>query len=348
MTPRSPNAPILRRRMAARPVIVAALLWGVLSSASGFSLDSRGAHPYFQRNERLHSKVPFLDGNVPLHEQLADKALECGRPNSLCERLGHIGITQAHLHEGLRSNDFPATYFTEDTFLTCINRLLRITTDSDVVCILASYGNAASNKHRFKDPRWTKRRSLGVRGHFGDLQFLHAMAPEGQPAHETYQHIRMWMEFAYRASREEFKLKSDASAVPVKGMNSFFVRGARKVGDLLDYRFSYPHASAVALGQMLHLAQDSFAHCHATRDANGQVTQFLSYLHQDKTAHGVHDKDLKRIDALERLPLNPVAFARDLLEMRATNQPWETVEPLIQRYFEPTPNAEPAGRGKDC
>lgn len=330
------------------PVIAAALLWGLLGSALAFSLDSRGAHPYFQRNEKLHSKVPFLDGNEPLHERLADKALECGRADSLCEQLARIGITRELLHEGLRSSDFPAAYFTEDTFPTCINRLLRITVDADVVCILASYGNAVSSKAKFKSRSWTMRRSFGVRGHFGDLQFLHAMAPEGQSAEKTYQHIRMWMEFAYRASREEFDLKSDAHAVPITGMKNFFVRGARKVGDLLDYRFTAPRASAVALGQMLHLAQDSFAHCHTRRDASGQAIQFLSYLHQDKSTHGAHDKDLKRIDALERLPLNPVAFARDLLKMRLANEPWDKVAPLIETYFKPTAEAAGAARGPGC
>lgn len=329
-------------------LIAATLLWGILGPAFGFSLDSRGVHAYFQRNGELYAKVPFLDGNEPVHEQLTDKALDCGRAGSLCERLARIGITRKQLLEGVRSSDFPAAYFTEDTFPPCLKRLLRITVDADVVCIMASYGNAASSKELFKNRAWTMRRSFGVRGHFGDLQFLHAMAPEGQSAETSYQHIRMWMAFAYRASRGEFDLTSDAHAVPVKGMDRFFWRGARKVGDLLDYRFTAPHASAVALGQMLHLAQDSFAHCHTRRDANGQITQYLSYLYQNKTAHGAHDKDLEHIKALQSQTLNPVAFARDLLEMRVANQPWEAVEPLIERYFKPTAGAPPAARGQGC
>lgn len=324
------------------------ILSGLWSSAFGFSLDSRGVHKYFERNTRLHSKVPFLDGSEPIHERLTDKALECGVVGALCERLSKVGITREHLHEGLRSSDFPASYFTEDTFPTCKNRLLRITNDADVVCILASYGNAASSKNLFSSHKWTLRRSIGVRGHFGDMQFLHSMAPEGQSAEESYGRIRMWMEFAYRVSRHEFNLKSDASEVPVAGVKTFFVRGARRVGDLFDYRFTYPRAAAVALGQMLHIAQDSFAHCHTRRDTSGQVIQFLSYLHQDTSSHRAHDNDMTYVESLERLPLNPISFAKELLEMRAADKPWAEVEPLIERYFKPGARSPSAARGQGC
>jgi len=324
------------------------LLSALCSSAFGFSIDSRGVHQYFERNTRAHSKVPFLDSSEPIHEILTDKALQCGVAGALCERLSKIGITRSYIHEGLRSSDFPAAYFTEDTFVTCRNRLLRITNDSDVACILASYGNAASSKHLFNNRNWTMRRSLGVRGHFGDLQFMHSMAPEGQSAEESYKHIRMWMEFAYRVSRHEFDLKSDVSQVSVSGMKTFFVRGARKVGDLFDYRFTYPRAGAVALGQMLHIAQDSFARCHTRRDLNGQIIQFLSYLHQDTSSHRAHDNDMVYVESLERLPLNPISFAKELLEMRAADKSWEEVQSLIERYFKPAPNSPSAARGQGC
>ncbi len=55
-----------------------------------------------------------------------------------------------------------------------------------------------------------------------------------------------------------------------------------------------------------------------------------------------------RADALERLPLNPVAFARDLLKMRLANEPWDKVASLIETYFKPTADAASAARGPGC
>lgn len=335
--------PMIRARF-----FVLALSALVSAQADAFSLDIREVNEYFGRSKAARSRIPFLDGNTPIHERLTDEALECGKPGGLCEQLEAKGIRAADIREGVRSNDFPAQYLDSQSAPGCMGRVLRITIDSDVACILGSFVRAAGNKEKFADRKWSYARPFGMRGHFGDLQFLHAMAPEGQEASDTYAGIQMWMEFAYRASRDEFDLRSDAYAAPVKGMQDHFLRGSRKVGDLLNYRFKKSQARGVALGQMLHIAQDSFAGCHAERDKDGRIIRFLSYGKQSSSEHSKYDGDPSKVQAALAGPLNPVGFAKELLALRVNDKPWAEVDALIKRYFEPVNGAIKSVAGAHC
>ena len=317
-------------------------------SAGAFSLDVREVHGYFERSTEARSRIPFLDGSEPIHERLTDQTLECGKQASLCERLQKIGVQAADIREGVRSNDFPAQYLNSQAVPWCKNRVLRISRDGDVACILGSFVRASENRAKFSNQSWANARPFGMRGHFGDLQFLHSMAPEGQQAGATYAGVLMWMEFSYRASRSEFDLRSDAYAVPVAGMNGYFVKGARKVGDLFNYRFTKEQVQGIALGQMLHIAQDSFAGCHTERNKDGTVIGFFSYAQQKTSEHAKYDKDADKTQAALSGPLNPVMFGKELLELRVANKEWYEVKPLIERYFRPVDDSVRAVAGAHC
>lgn len=84
--------------------------WMIATCAPAFLLDVREVHAYFGRSIEARSRIPFLDGTEPIHEQLIDQTLSCSNQASLCERLGAIGIQAADIREGVRSNDFPAQY----------------------------------------------------------------------------------------------------------------------------------------------------------------------------------------------------------------------------------------------
>jgi hypothetical protein len=332
-------------------LIHAALFFGYLTHASfagAFSLDVREVHGYFVRSADARSRIPFLDGSEPIHEQLTDRTLQCGSQVSLCERLRLIGVKAIDIREGVRSNDFPAQYLDSQAMPWCKDRVLRISRDGDVACILGSFLRASESRHKFDNQSWANARPFGMRGHFGDLQFLHSMAPEGQPASVTYARIMMWMEFAYRASRDEFNPRSDAYAVSVTGMNDRFARGARKVGDLFNYRFSKEKVRGVALGQMLHIAQDSFAGCHTERNKDGAVLRFFSYAKQKTSEHAKYDTDPEKIASALNGPLNPVLFGQELLELRVGNKAWHEVKPLVQRYFSPVDGTVKAVAGGHC
>lgn len=333
-----------------KPLNIAIFTIGsALAGAAGaFSLDVREVHGYFERSIDARSRIPFLDGSEPIHERLTDQTLECEKQASLCERLQAIGIQAADIREGVRSNDFPAQYLDSQAVPWCKNRVLRISIDGDVACILGSFVRASESREKFGDQSWANARPFGMRGHFGDLQFLHSMAPEGQEASATYAGVLMWMEFSYRASRDEFDLRSDAYAVKVAGMKRHFVRGARKVGDLFNYRFTKGQVRGVALGQMLHIAQDSFAGCHTERNKDGAMLRFFSYAQQKTSEHSKYDKDPDKTQAALSGPLTPVLFGKELLELRIANREWHEVVPLIDKYLRPVDGSVRAIAGAHC
>ena len=315
-------------------------------------MDVRNARNYFGNpgNADATRYIPFLDGHAPVHEDLTDASLSCGIAGSPCDRLAALGITRASIIEGVHSNDFPAQYLTERAVFWCTGRVLRITVDADVPCIMGSFVRASKSRASFANRSWTLQRPIGMRGHFGDLQFMHSMAPAGQNAGETYDRIRNWMEFAYKASYGAFDLRADAHALPIPGFDKMFVRGARRVGDLLDYRFnSEPlRAAGIALGQMLHIGQDSFAGCHTERDADGRMLRFLDYAAQDGKTHARFDEEKEKVDAFTKKRLNPVDFGTRLLQMRSEGKSWIDVEALVAEYFKPVEDAPGSSPGAQC
>lgn len=341
------------RHLSALTCMMSAGLLSATNPASAFSLRADLVAGYYDRpgNVQAREYVPFLDGHKAVHQMLTVESLECGKPDGACESLKAQGITIGAVMDGVRWNDFPAVWLDRQSAPWCMGRILRVTNNGDISCIVGSMVRAATNATRFAaDEKWAFERPISMRGHFGNLQFWHAMAPQDQPAEVTYKRIRMWMEFAYRASLGEFDLMSDMHAVHVRGMEEFFLQGSRRVGDLLDYRYNREklRTQGIALGQMLHIAQDSFAPCHVERDSDGRIVRFLSYGNQDHKKHSHFDEDDSAIEAAKSGRLNPVDFGRQLLKLRAAGEKWPVVELLVAEYFEPKDGREPAAVGKAC
>jgi hypothetical protein len=104
----------------------------------------------------------------------------------------------------------------------------------------------------------------------------------------------------------------------------------------------------IALGQILHIVQDSFARCHAERDSTGAIVRFHTYVCQDSDEHRKHDESDTDIAALLERPLNPVAFGRRLLELRAARADWSKVSELLDEYFVLVRGSERATPGQLC
>ncbi|MGD9831307.1 MAG: hypothetical protein AB7U92_01010 [Piscinibacter sp.] len=346
------NLGVSGRGVCLRALLALALFCGV-AAARAFSLRADLVAAYYDRPGSVQAReyVPFLDGHKAVHQMMTDESFECDKPDGTCTDLKKIGITRGAVMDGVRWNDFPAVWLDRQSMPWCTGRTLRVTNNDDISCIVGSLVRAVKNSDKFeKDRKWAFERPISMRGHFGDLQFWHSMAPAGQPAKVTYERIRMRMEFAYRASLGEFDLKSDMHAVPVAGLNRLFLRGSRRVGDLLDYNYNNHKllTQGIALGQMLHIAQDSFARCHVERDVHGRVLRFLSYGKQDRKTHSHFDEDDKEVAAAKSGKLNPIDFGRRLLRLRASDAKWEDVEPLVIEYFEPKDGSAQATAGKHC
>lgn len=298
--------------------------------------------------------IPFLDGKYPVHQTMTIKTLGCDVVGSPCEAIKKVGINPNHILKGVRWNDFPAFYFTENAG-NCENRVLRATHRKDVHCYIMMLSYAYLSKKRYvQDPNWAIRQPIGARGHFGDLQFWHAMAQGNESAGETYDNIQMWMEFEFRVSLGEFDLKSDISQLPVPGLKKFFLTGARRTGDLLDYRYNSDMAmtQGIALGAMLHIVQDSFAKCHAQRDEEGRLIRFYNYSGQSTKKHKHFDTDGGEVELATSRRLNPYDFGERLLRLRAESNSWEQARPelrkLVEDYFRPANPYLLARNGEGC
>ncbi|MBC3434483.1 hypothetical protein HU735_03575 [Pseudomonas sp. BW16M2] len=307
--------------------------------AFGLQLDTVDDYFDTAAAAKPRATIPFLDGKYPVHQSITQKTLNCGAAGSPCESIRAKGVNPNYVLKGVRWNDFPAFYLSDNAG-NCEDRVLRVTQAKDVHCYILMLTYAYLDKDRYRrDTHWAIRQPIGARGHFGDLQFWHAMAQANQSAGETYDNIQMWMEFEFRVSLGEFDLKSDIAQLPVPGLKKFFLPGARKTGDLLDYRFDQAMAQGIALGVMLHIVQDSFAKCHAQRDDEGRLVRFYNYSGQNSKMHSYYDTDDKEVQLATGRRLNPYDFGERLLRLRGESTTWEEAKPklraLVEEYFRP-------------
>lgn len=193
----------------------------------------------------------------------------------------------------------------------------------------------------YTDPRMAR---LTYRSHFGDLQFLHAMAiRDHESPRVTQQRILGWLGFTYRVASGEIAPQTSLS----------------RTGDPTRYAFSnYPSWTVerlfkprrnmkplpireLALGSFLHTVQDSYAEGHTRRvmtaSANcpdGRVMKFLSFLHQETKRHRAADSRaaLHLSSGAYLTPMqNPVEASARLLVMARSGADWSTVvEPYLR------------------
>ena len=326
------------------------------ASVSAFSLEMDTVEKYFGDNPRATKReiIPVVDRKAPVHQDLTRMTLDCGTKGSPCEALIAVNIDPSDVMHGIRWNDFPAFYLTKNP-PSCAKRILRITNQNDVPCYIAVLGSSWMYSGKFRDnPDWAMTQPVVARGHFGDMQFWHAMAPSRQTAGETYDLIQMWMEFAFRVSLGDLDLNADVYDAPVSGLKNFFLKGSRRVGDLVDYRYNdhKEMAKGIALGQLLHLSQDSFAKCHSDRDSEGKLIRFYDYSGQSSGVHKRFDSEAREVEIATTKQLNPVDFGQRLLRLRAESVSWDDAKPklyvLVKEYFQPKNPYLLSRFGTDC
>ena len=211
--------------------------------------------------------------------------------------------------------------------------------------------------------------NLLVRTHFGDLQFLHAMAvSDGEVPQDTQRNVMAWMEFTWRTAigDQGFNSQRVVSRLPIEGFAERFKynRGWR-IQDLFaldNPGVREPESiQKIALGSLLHVVEDSFAAGHVDRatptpgatcagtgwPAPGQIREFHSYPKQDSHKHGGADK----MAALERhlASTNPnvVDVVGALGILWRSRVPWSEARPYLECVFTLAPDARPSSPGDD-
>lgn len=202
---------------------------------------------------------------------------------------------------------------------------------------------------------------LLYRSHYGDLQFMHAMAAyEGEPAQATRHNMRIWAEFLWGVAsgsiRTDLYLR-DAAAPDIAALfpgdmsaTNLFATG------IVEAR---SHLREVALGVLLHMVQDSYSLAHASREdasggecaglpgveAPGRIAEFHSYMRQDGSRHDTADtgKALTR-HVLEYEP-SVVDVSRQLIVSWQQGRDWAAVAPYIDCALTLVDPAAPATAG---
>ena len=153
--------------------------------------------------------------------------------------------------------------------------------------------------------------SLLARTHFGDLQFLHAMAAQdGEMPQATRDAIMRWAAFVWKVARGEYPADTRLRTVTADGIAALrLMDDSATLAEL--FQLNGPaRLRDRALGSLLHTIQDSFASGHAAREKlptgrKGAVRMFFSYAHQDHAAHDSFDRwppgktDEERIQKLQ-------------------------------------------------
>jgi hypothetical protein len=300
-----------------------------------------------------------------VHEEITQKIYGCEGDGEACAS-GDMLYASPYVIAGVRWNDDPPFRLDsgEGTRTDCrTSETIRVTTQPR--CWVQLFRDAERRAKSGRPLHAGSGASLLARSHFGDLQFIHAMAErDGEIAYETRRRIMMWAEFTWRTSLGEYKLDRQLRELPIAGMPEFFGHSEWRVQDL--FTLGNPplrrYVHEVAFGSLLHMIQDSFAKGHAEREEAvsgatcpdtdqlpmpGRVREFHSYVGQDSSRHGHYDSaDAFKAHMLAERP-SVVDVGRALRELNDARAPWEQARPYLECIFALADPQRPAAAGAD-
>jgi hypothetical protein len=209
-----------------------------------------------------------------------------------------------------------------------------------------------------------------LRSHFGDMQFLHAMASRaGESPQDTREKSLRWSEFAYRVARGEigpranvFELKDSGTTMDTatrEWMSDLFRGPGKKLWTVQDIFLPKSHdVRLVAFGTFLHVVEDSYSAAHVLRastrlqangcysyDARDPIVEFHTYVGQDTEKHALCD------DAPDWLGSprdgSPVDVIAEVVRAYSEGRDWPVVKAILEeKVFTLAPNARSAAVGR--
>lgn len=298
----------------------------------------------------------------PVHESITNRIYGCEDAGACQVTIGikylHPAAPMAVL-AGVRWNDNPPFVLSDTSLWGCKNKYVQLPVEGGCWASVFRDGKQkafAAPKgtvlYKFQ-PDKTEQYSILLRSHFGDLQFLHAMASHpGERAGETYDNVMMWAEFTWRIVLNEFNKGTNIAeaSVEVPRLMDFFGMGETVQNIFFKGEASYnKDYRDFAFGILLHMVQDSYSEAHMARemptgrlcentayDAPGQAIKFYSYVGQNSTAHSAKD-EMKALDQQMghvTVP-NLIDVGKALKDMKDKHMSWEKVEPYFACLFRP-------------
>lgn len=298
-----------------------------------------------------------------VHEEITNRILGCEGDADVCGAPDYEP-KNAYVLAGVRWNDDPPFRFEKNqgNFGGCEpGSTIRLVT------FPRCWANVFKDGENRADQGIADTAPLLVRSHFGDLQFLHAMANrDGENAVDVRNRILVWAEFTWRVALGEFSLATRVRDVPVAGMVDFFNNKGWSIQDL--FALGNPHVrkpenmSELAFGSLLHVVEDSFADGHVERSmpagnercpesasayaVPGRIREFRSYVHQDSARHGEGDARSAFSANWSGARPNVVDVGRVLNDYFARRAPWDEVRHYVQCVFALEPDALPSSAGE--
>jgi hypothetical protein len=221
------------------------------------------------------------------------------------------GVSKEAVLWGVEWNDDPP-FVIKKNFKNGNSSILSTKTSARWIASFEEARNKAQDKAReanvldFKYP-------LLHRIHFGDLQFIHAMATKkNEVSKDTQERIMMWAEFTYKIANGTLDKNSKLGEIKVTGFDTYFPKKENvyfpSYNDTPINLFTLGNPALennvqeIALGSLLHLVQDSFVKSHVKRNKNlsgveckgiedspGVIEQFHTYIGQDTQKHKEED-----------------------------------------------------------
>lgn len=197
------------------------------------------------------------------------------------------------------------------------------------------------------------------RSHFGDLQFLHAMAAQDSiEAGITLDKIMGWAELTYRIAVGDISDRTKLKDVRDVEFTE------KLLGDLASRSASEIFRSRTrsatqkrAIGSLLHMIQDSYAPSHVLRESSGTefIKQFHSYARQDHRRHAEDDAWRSGGSDQDRIDSSPGArsaldASTKILTLYKDKAPWGDVQKYLESGSGPFvlhKEAIPSGPGSD-
>ena len=264
-----------------------------------------------------------------------DMILRCaGRSGELQSRASDLGEDAEDLIRAVRFNDAPP--------VKTARALMTLVTPSAMVCgevrvpenaacwalLMAHAGGLAAN-----DPGNREFRQGGnflFRSHYGDMQYLHAMASRGETLAQGHARILLWAKFAYQVASGEIAADAKIGTLPEFGsiLNGFEAVSVAQFFETRD-NVTPERVRRLALGALLHTVQDSFAEGHAGRDLIdgahfGPIHSLRDFTCQDSGKHGTADRAAHYpwFNAATHGARSPVTLGAQLIDLIARDVQW--------------------------
>lgn len=358
-------------------VVVAVLLALQTGTTYGFALSPHGTKK--EREEAKRDRVGieldiFLTRAAlhvftdPVHEALTQRSMGCDRDWRDCAD-PDLEDAGPYVIAGVRWNDDPVFEpGAREAAWGCLPPQT-ISFITRTACWLkmfhASEALAAGNRIQFIGQ---SSGNMMQRSHFGDMQFLHAMAAtEGERPDVTLDRVLMWAGFTWGVIEGRYGLGTLLREISLPGWTDFFDNGQR-VQDLFTVGRPWlrDHIDKVAFGSLLHMVQDSFAEGHVHRRepqtgamcadgrhrAHGPIIEFHSYASQNHKSHREADQPLRAQRLVSRDEPDAIDAGRTLRDMmRAQRTSSVSLWPEVKAYlagcvFVLAPDARRASAGE--